>query len=116
MSVLDTTIVNVALDTLSHDLGSPLDVDPVGRHRLPARRSPPSSRSRAGPPAGSARAACTSTRSSLFTIGSALCGLAWSTSSLVGFRVLQGVGGGMMMPIGQMILVKAAGPRHLAAS
>jgi EmrB/QacA subfamily drug resistance transporter len=28
--------------------------------------------------------------------------------------VLQGLGGGMLMPIGQMILVKAAGPRNMA--
>jgi EmrB/QacA subfamily drug resistance transporter len=32
---------------------------------------------------------------------------------LIAFRVLQGVGGGMLTPIGQMILVKAAGPRNL---
>src|SRR4029079_12469054 len=47
-----------------------------------------------------------------FTVGSALCGLAWSTGSLVAFRVLQGIGGGMLMPIGQMSLVKAAGPKN----
>ena len=35
----------------------------------------------------------------LFTAGSALCGAADSTTSLVLFRVLQGAGGGMIMPV-----------------
>lgn len=30
----------------------------------------------------------------LFIGGSILCGIAWSSGSLIGFRVLQGVGGG----------------------
>ena len=34
--------------------------------------------------------------------------------SLIAARVLQGLGGGMLVPIGQMILVKAAGPRNMA--
>jgi EmrB/QacA subfamily drug resistance transporter len=49
----------------------------------------------------------------VFTAGSALCGLAWSSTSLIAFRVLQGIGGGMLTPIGQMVLVKAAGPKNL---
>ena len=49
----------------------------------------------------------------LFTLGSALSGLAWSTESLVAFRVLQGVGGGMLVPVGQMMLTRAAGPARL---
>src|SRR5215471_7290098 len=36
----------------------------------------------------------------LFTGGSLLCGLAWSSTSLVVFRVIQGLGGGMMSPLG----------------
>ncbi|MFJ9903597.1 DHA2 family efflux MFS transporter permease subunit [Streptomyces sp. NPDC101152] len=50
----------------------------------------------------------------VFTLASALCGLAPSAGMLIAFRVLQGVGGGMMMPVGQTILVKAAGPKGLA--
>ncbi|MGH2871362.1 MAG: MFS transporter, partial [Solirubrobacteraceae bacterium] len=49
----------------------------------------------------------------VFTAGSALCALAASSTELIAFRVLQGVGGGMIAPIGQIILVKAAGPRNL---
>ena len=39
-----------------------------------------------------------------FTVGSALCGFAWDIQSLVLFRVLQGLGGGMMMPLAMTIL------------
>jgi EmrB/QacA subfamily drug resistance transporter len=49
----------------------------------------------------------------LFLVGSVLCGLAWSTESLIVFRVLQGFGGGMIMPIGQAILAQAAGPERM---
>ncbi len=40
----------------------------------------------------------------LFTIGSALCGLAWDTSSLIFFRVLQGAGGAALFPLSFAIL------------
>ena len=40
----------------------------------------------------------------LFTAGSALCGLAWNLQSLVAFRVLQGLGGGSLQPVGMAIV------------
>jgi EmrB/QacA subfamily drug resistance transporter len=46
----------------------------------------------------------------VFLAGSVLCGLAWSAGSLIAFRVLQGVGGGLLAPILQTLLVRAAGP------
>jgi EmrB/QacA subfamily drug resistance transporter len=46
----------------------------------------------------------------VFLLGSVLCGLAWSPGSLIGFRVLQGLGAGMVMPVGQAVLVQAAPP------
>jgi EmrB/QacA subfamily drug resistance transporter len=49
----------------------------------------------------------------LFLGGSTLCGLAWSAGSLIAFRVVQGAGGGMMLPLLQTILAQAAGPRRL---
>jgi EmrB/QacA subfamily drug resistance transporter len=49
----------------------------------------------------------------LFTAGSALCGLATSTNELIVFRVLQGVGGGMILPIGQLMMAEAAGPKRM---
>ena len=46
----------------------------------------------------------------LFVVGSVLCGLAWSATALIAFRVLQGFGGGMIMPVGQAIMARTAGP------
>ena len=49
----------------------------------------------------------------LFTLGSALCATADSIGQLVGYRVLQGLGGGMLMPLGMTIMTRAAGPRRI---
>ncbi|MGD9960649.1 DHA2 family efflux MFS transporter permease subunit [Nocardioides sp.] len=49
----------------------------------------------------------------LFAAGSALCATANSLEMLVGFRVLQGLGGGMLMPLGMTILTRAAGPERV---
>jgi EmrB/QacA subfamily drug resistance transporter len=49
----------------------------------------------------------------LFTLGSVLCAVASSLGVLVGFRVLQGLGGGMLMPLGMTILTRAAGPERV---
>ena len=49
----------------------------------------------------------------LFGLGSALCGLAWSAESLIFFRVLQGFGGGMIMPVGMSVLTQTAGPHRV---
>jgi EmrB/QacA subfamily drug resistance transporter len=46
----------------------------------------------------------------LFTIGSLLCGLAWSIPSLVAARVLQGLGGGMIMPLGMAMIFRVTPP------
>jgi EmrB/QacA subfamily drug resistance transporter len=49
----------------------------------------------------------------LFLVGSALCGAAWSAGSLIAFRVVQGLGGGLLLPLMQTILAQAAGPRRM---
>ena len=49
----------------------------------------------------------------LFTAGSTLCATATSIEMLVGFRVLQGLGGGMLMPLGMTIMTRAAGPHRM---
>ncbi len=43
----------------------------------------------------------------LFTFSSFMCGSSWSLSSLVFFRVLQGIGGGGLVPISQSILLES---------
>src|SRR5271156_6220368 len=50
---------------------------------------------------------------SAFTLSSALCGLAWSANALIGFRILQGMSGGLLAPMAQMMVARVAG-RHLA--
>ena len=47
--------------------------------------------------------------SAVFTMTSALCGLAWDTGSLIGFRVLQGMAGGLLAPMAQMMVARVAG-------
>ena len=49
----------------------------------------------------------------LFTAGSVLCSTANSLELLVIYRVLQGLGGGMLMPLGMTILTRAAGPERV---
>src|SRR5581483_2375839 len=50
----------------------------------------------------------------IFTLSSALCGLAWNMSALIGFRILQGVGGGMLTPVGSAMLFRAFPPNERA--
>jgi EmrB/QacA subfamily drug resistance transporter len=49
----------------------------------------------------------------LFTLGSVLCATADSIEQLVAYRVLQGLGGGMLMPLGMTIMTRAAGPERI---
>ncbi|WP_131740839.1 DHA2 family efflux MFS transporter permease subunit [Actinomadura roseirufa] len=111
-AILDATIVNVATRTLAEHFRAPADslqwvltgyllgfagVIPVtgwAVERFGARR-------------------VWTTALLIFLAGSALAGAAWSLSSLIAFRVLQGLGGGMIMPVGQAILARAAGPRRM---
>ncbi|MGV2922329.1 MFS transporter, partial [Streptomyces alfalfae] len=46
----------------------------------------------------------------VFLLGSALCALAWSAPSLIVFRVIQGLGGGLLPATGQALLARIAGP------
>jgi EmrB/QacA subfamily drug resistance transporter len=46
---------------------------------------------------------------SAFTLSSGLCGLAWSANSLIAFRILQGMSGGLMAPMAQMMMARVAG-------
>ncbi|GAA2477682.1 DHA2 family efflux MFS transporter permease subunit [Winogradskya humida] len=49
----------------------------------------------------------------LFTLGSVLCATADSIGQLITYRVLQGLGGGMLMPLGMTIMTRAAGPQRI---
>ncbi len=52
----------------------------------------------------------------LFTLGSLLCSLAWSEVALVLFRVVQGLGGGLLMPVGMAIITREFPPEKRGAA
>ncbi len=103
MSVLDISIVNVALNDIRASFGTPLDqiawvstgyamanitIIPISgwmQRRWGFRKYFAAS-------------------ILLFTAASALCGLAWNLPSLVIFRIIQGIGGGAIIPTAQNIL------------
>jgi EmrB/QacA subfamily drug resistance transporter len=112
MSLLDTTIVNVALDTLGRELHAGLATSQwiVTGYLLALAIVIPVSGWAVGR-FGSKRMFMLSV--ALFTLGSVLCATAWSIHSLIAFRVLQGLGGGMLLPVGQTILAQTAGPKRM---
>jgi EmrB/QacA subfamily drug resistance transporter len=112
MSILDTTIVAVALATLGRDFHvSVTTIQWVATGYLLALALVTPVSGWAVDRFGAKR--CWMTSTALFVIGSSLCGLAWSANSLIVFRVLQGIGGGMLLPVGQSILARAAGPQRM---
>jgi len=112
MAVLDTTIVNVALETLARDLGSPLStIQWVSSGYLLSLAVVVPLVGWATERFGSKRIWMISL--AIFGVSSALCGIAWSDGSLISFRVLQGFGGGMIMPVGISLLAQTAGPQHV---
>lgn len=45
----------------------------------------------------------------VFLLGSIACSLAWNAPSLITFRVVQGIGGGVMLPLMSTLIMQAAG-------
>jgi EmrB/QacA subfamily drug resistance transporter len=112
MSILDTTIVNVALDTLHRELHATIaDIQWVVTGYMLSLAAAIPVTGWAARRYGAKRVYLLSLV--LFTAGSALCGFATSTTELIGFRVLQGIGGGMILPIGQLMMAEAAGPKRM---
>jgi EmrB/QacA subfamily drug resistance transporter len=112
MSILDTTIVNVALDTLSRELHSTIaQIQWVVTGYMLSLAAVIPITGWAARRFGAKRVYIVSLI--LFTLGSALCGLATSTTELIAFRVIQGLGGGMILPIGQLMMAEAAGPKRM---
>jgi EmrB/QacA subfamily drug resistance transporter len=112
MSILDTTIVNVALATLGRELHSTISQIQwvVTGYMLSLAAVIPVT-GWAARRFGAKQVYLTSLV--LFTAGSALCGLATSATELIVFRVIQGIGGGMILPIGQLMMAEAAGPKRM---
>jgi EmrB/QacA subfamily drug resistance transporter len=113
MDILDTTIVNVALPVLAEDFNAStaqLEWVVTGYLLSLALWIPASGW--IGDRFGTRRTFLFAT--AMFVIGSALCGAAWNITSLALFRVLQGVGGGMMTPVGTAMLYRAFTPAERA--
>jgi EmrB/QacA subfamily drug resistance transporter len=112
MSILDVTVVNVAINTLAEDFKTTLStIQWVATGYTLALATVIPVTGWAADRFGTKRLYTTSIV--LFVLGSTLSGLAWSSGSLIFFRVLQGFGGGMIMPVGMTILTRAAGPQRV---
>jgi EmrB/QacA subfamily drug resistance transporter len=112
MSILDVTVVNVAINTLAREFETTLPtIQWVSTGYTLALATVIPLTGWAADRFGTKRLYMTSI--SLFVGGSVLSGLAWSAGSLIFFRVLQGFGGGMLMPLGMTILTRAAGPQRV---
>lgn len=112
MSILDTTIVNVALNTLGRELHSSIaNIQWVVTGYMLSLAAVIPVTGWAARRFGAKPVYLTSLV--LFVAGSALCGLANSSEELIIFRVLQGIGGGMILPIGQLMMAQAAGPKRM---
>jgi EmrB/QacA subfamily drug resistance transporter len=111
-TVLDATIVNVALPTLGRDLHASISaIQWLPTIYLLAFASVIPLTGWAAGRFGAKRVWLASL--GIFLAGSLLAGMSPSIGALIGARVIQGVGGGMIMPLGQLILAQVAGPQRL---
>ena len=112
MVMFDTTIVNVAIDTLSRELDASVSTTQwvISAYVLALAMVVPVS--------GWAMARFGAKQTwmgalALFMVGSLLSSMAWNIEVLIAFRALQGIGGGLMLPLLVTLLVNAAGERKL---
>jgi EmrB/QacA subfamily drug resistance transporter len=109
MSIMDATIVNVALPTIGRDFNvSPTAVDSISIAYLVSLAVFIPASGWLGDRLGGKRVMLGAI--ALFTAASALCGLASSLDELVAFRILQGAGGGMLAPVGMAMLYRTFPP------
>src|SRR4051794_13315985 len=112
MTILDTTIVNVALATLGRELGASVTaVSWVTTGYLLALATVIPLTGWAADRFGGKRTFIAALV--FFVAGSALSAAAWSAGALVAFRMVQGLGGGMVLPVGMTMLTRAAGPERV---
>lgn len=113
ISLIDSTVVNVALHAISKDLNAPFDRAQwvVTAHILALAAAIPTT-GWAARRYGARRVYVWSLV--LFTISSVWCGAAEDVEELIVARVVQGVAGGMILPVGHILLVKAAGAKRIA--
>lgn len=112
MTVLDATIVSVAIDTLSREFESPLaTIQWVMTAYVLALAAVIPITGWAADRFGGKQVWMASLV--MFVGGSLLCALAWDAPSLIAFRVVQGLGGGMVAPAGMTLVAQAAGPQRM---
>lgn len=110
MAILDTSIVNVAIPTMENELNATTDqiqwvltaymltlgvLIPVSgwlTDRFGARN-------------------LFLFALTIFTIGSALCGMSWNLSSIIFFRIIQGIGGAFMQPVAMSMIYRIFPPQ-----
>jgi EmrB/QacA subfamily drug resistance transporter len=110
--VFDTTIMSVALHTLATDLKVPVStIQWVTTGYVLALAATVPLSAWVQKLFGGKRAWMLAL--ALFLVGSVLCSLAWNAESLIAFRVVQGIGGGLMLPLMQTIVMQAAGGKNL---
>ena len=109
MNIMDVTIVNVALPTIGRQFHvRPDSVDTVAIGYLVSLAVFIPASGWLGDRLGGRRTLLASIV--IFTVASALCGSAQSLGQLVFFRVLQGIGGGLMVPVGMALLYRTFPP------
>ena len=109
MAIMDATIVNVALPVVGRDFHSAPDaVDSISIAFLVSTGVFIAASGWLGDRFGGRKVLLGALV--IFTVASALCGLASSLGELVVFRVLQGVGGGLMTPVGMAMLFRVFPP------
>ncbi|MFD3610909.1 MDR family MFS transporter [Streptomyces atroolivaceus] len=109
MASLDATIVSVGVDALTDEFGASVaEIQWVTTaYLLAVVAAVPASGWLAGR-FGGRRTWLAAV--GVFLVGSVLCALAWSVTSLIVFRVIQGLGGGLLPATGQALLARVAGP------
>jgi EmrB/QacA subfamily drug resistance transporter len=111
MNIMDTTIVNVALPTIGREFKvQPQSVDTVAIAYLVSLAVFIPASGWLGDRFGGRRILLTSVV--IFTAASALCGVAGNLAQLVSFRILQGVGGGLMVPVGMALMYRTFPPEE----
>ncbi|MFE3192692.1 DHA2 family efflux MFS transporter permease subunit [Nocardia sp. NPDC059240] len=113
LAFLDATVVNVALKSLAADLGGTLDsIGWVVTVYLLVQAAVLPVTGWAARRVGAKRLYIAALL--LFTLASVVCAAAGTVGALIAARVAQGLGAGVMIPVGQMILVTAAGRQGMA--
>lgn len=105
MSILDTTIVNTALPAISRDFGVEVSASgTIAVGYLVSLAVFITASGWLGDRFGTKRLLLTAL--ALFVVASAACGLARTLPELVAFRVVQGIGGGLLLPVGMTMLFR----------